>query len=410
MDSDSPGFRELHAATQTVRARIDGLAYSQQAAAGTLAIARYASFLRALHAVYSELEHTVATSPLESLRSSPTLLTERRSELARDLANLGVDRNGVDAPVLRALVLGQWIRLDTARAPEALIGHLYALEAAQLQCVTLSPEFTRRSELRSGGLRYLASKADRTLRLADFDPFIASVPAREHAILAAQHALEGIEAILGVLATGQYDDVLAGALNPDAGTHPVPTDVREVQAALAAGERSREDWPYYEARYGERGLRFTRSDSAWLVTLAREGADTAKRQITWLGRVLATRGMPRYLLESHLRVLREQLVASVPERAAEYDVFEELAKQMASERHAVLSDTDFEKLARGFVGGSGGPLADYEAGTLLVAAVMDERCGIDGAVESLCRWLDEPARVSQQWRDAVQRTLVDARG
>ncbi len=412
MDLDSPSFREVHAATQPVRTRIEGLAYSQQAAAGTLSIARYASFLRALHAVYAELEHAVLVTPLESLRhAAPTLLKQRREELARDLASLGVDRNGVDAPVLRALVLAQWIRRDAARAPEALIGYLYVFEGAQLKCVTLSPELGRRSELRSGGLRYLASKTDHTLHSADFAAFIAMAPTREQAIAAAQHALEGIEAILGVLATGQYDDVLSGALNPDAGTHPVPRDVREVQAALSAGERSREAWPYYDARYGERGLRFTRSDSAWLVTLSREGPEVAKRQIAWLGRVLATRGMPRYLLEQHLAVLHERLVAFVPERDAEYTVLQELAMAMASERQAVLADANFETIARSFSAGAGSnaPLADYEAGRLLVAAVIDERCGIEGAVESLCRWLDDPERASPAWREAVQRTLGAAR-
>jgi heme oxygenase len=297
---DSSPFRAVHDATQAARERLDALSFSEKVAAGTVAIARYASFLRALDAVYAELEHAVATSPLEALRGAASVLAERREELGRDVAFLGVDRRGVDAAVLRSLVLAQSIRLDATRVCETLLGHLFVLEGAQLHCLSLSSELLRHSELQGGGLRYLASKADRVLRLEEYAPLIAAEPAREQAIVGAQHALEGFEPILGVIASGQYNDVLAGALNPDAGTHPIPNDVREVHAALLAGERSREAWPYYEARYGERGLRFTRSDSAWLVTLLREGVEVAARQIAWLGRVLAARGMPRYLLELHL--------------------------------------------------------------------------------------------------------------
>jgi heme oxygenase len=388
---------------------VDALSFSENVAAGTVAIARYASFLRALDAVYAELEHAVTTCPLESLRSAAAILAERRAELGRDVALLGVDRRGVDAAVLRALVLAQSIRLDASSAPETLLGHLFVLEGAQLHCVSLTSELLGRPELQSGGCRYLASKADRVLRLEDYASLLSAAPAREQAILGAQHALDGLEPILGVIASGQYNDVLAGVLNPDAGTHSIPNDVREVHAALLAGERSRQAWPYYEARYGERGLRFTRSDSAWLVTLLREGPETAAKQIAWLGRVLAARGMPRYLLELHLLELHRELVAQVPELADDYVMFQTLAKQLASARHAVLRDAEFDALARGFAPGGVGPLEPGEAGQLLVAAVIDEKLGLAEAVASLTKWLADPANVSGAWVEAVKRTVEAAR-
>jgi hypothetical protein len=267
----------------------------------------------------------------------------------------------------------------------------------------------RRPELQRGGLRYLASKTDRVLRLDEYASLLMAAPAREQALAGAQHALDGLEPILGVIASGQYNDVLAGALNPDAGTHPIPSDVREVHAALLAGERSRAAWPYYEARFGERGLRFTRSDSAWLVTLLREGAETAARQIAWLARVLAARGMPRYLLELHLLELHRELAEHVPERADDYAMFSTLAKQLASERHAILSDAEFDALARGFAPSGVGPIEAGEAGRLLVAAVIDEKLGLAEAVESLTKWLADPAKVSGGWAEAVKRTVEAAR-
>ena len=37
----------------------------------------------------------------------------------------------------------------------------------------------------------------------------------------------------------------ANMLNPEAGDHPVPQDSREIEAAIAAGNRCRSDFPLY---------------------------------------------------------------------------------------------------------------------------------------------------------------------
>jgi hypothetical protein len=50
-----------------------------------------------------------------------------------------------------------------------------------------------------------------------------------------------------------------------------------------------------------------------------------ERQIGWL----AARGMPRLLLEEHLRILHEELLAAVPDRASEYAVLRAAANTSA---------------------------------------------------------------------------------
>src|SRR3954452_4196864 len=105
----------------------------------------------------------------------------------------------------------------------------------------------------------------------------------------------------------------ASSLNPSAGHHVVTADPRELAACERAGDRSWSTWTYYAHRYGERGRQFTRSDSAWIATLGGQTAAMVEQQIRWLGTVLAARGMPRLLLEDHLRILHEELLASVPE-------------------------------------------------------------------------------------------------
>ena len=52
-------------------------------------------------------------------------------------------------------------------------------------------------------------------------------------------------------------------LNPSAGDVPLPEDQREIDAALRAGPITHRIFPYFDWRYGDRGRKFTESDSAW---------------------------------------------------------------------------------------------------------------------------------------------------
>ncbi|WP_343994669.1 hypothetical protein, partial [Terrabacter terrae] len=106
-------------------------------------------------------------------------------------------------------------------------------------------------------------------------------------------------------ASGQPAD--AAVVNPASGGYDITTDATLLRAAVRAAQGSIDAMPYYGARYGERGSRFATTDSAWLISLAGLGETRAIRQVEWLSRVLAARGMPSWLLEIHL----EALVAEV---------------------------------------------------------------------------------------------------
>ena len=203
----------------------------------------------------------------------------------------------------------------------------------------------------------------------------------------------------------------AAALNPEAGSHDVTVDPRELEAVFRAGEHSWQRFPYYERRYGERGRRFTTSDSAWIATLATASAVDARRQLRWLGALLATRGMPRWLLEVHLEALHSELVSAVPEQRAAYDRLLRVAAMFREERLRHLDETTTAELAAAFdrrVGPS--PVNGLaEAGALLVAAVADERAGMIGAVAGLLDWLADPARFSDDWIAATDETVTAAR-
>jgi hypothetical protein len=201
------------------------------------------------------------------------------------------------------------------------------------------------------------------------------------------------------------------ALNAEAGSHAVTTDPRELRAALDAGERTRRRFVYYERRYGERGRRFTHSDSAWIVTLAGRPPGVAEGQLRWLGGLLAARGMPRWLLEEHLEVLHAELVAALPEKRTDYDQLLRIAGLFRDERRSHLDEATSSELARAFDRRVGSTAAAGlpEAGALLVAAVAEERAGLDRAVDSLMVWLADPARFPAAWVAAATEAVASAR-
>lgn len=200
-------------------------------------------------------------------------------------------------------------------------------------------------------------------------------------------------------------------INPDAGSHPVPADPRERDAVLRAAERIWSDIPYFAERYGERGQRFGRSDSAWLASLAALDQAQVAGQVSWLAGVLAARGMPSMLLAAQLEVLVEELDAVVPEQRDAYAGLRQAAAVLHEARRARIADALLDALAVRFDAG-----ADVHwrarlprTGALLGCAVADEHAGYVGAVQSLAMWLGDARRFPPQWVAQVQRTLDEAR-
>jgi hypothetical protein len=194
-------------------------------------------------------------------------------------------------------------------------------------------------------------------------------------------------------------------LNPEAGYVSMPEDPREVDAALRAGRVTYRIFPYYSWRYGDRGERFTRSDSAWLARLGRFESTQIRNQVAWLASVLSNRGMPSYLLEVHLRVLSRSLRRADPDRADHHGKLAAAADELRDDRRSRFPEADFLALPDDFAGrlDLGPPRLVRGAGLLVVAAVADERGGIPRAVESLMEWLGdaEVLRESSRLREAI---------
>jgi heme oxygenase len=401
---ESPLAR-IRAATASQHQRVEALPYGRAVLDGTVPIGHYAGFLRAVDLIHGELLQALELARDRDLRAVAGPFYERRALLSQDLAWLKADPLHVDAASLQALVLGQKMRLAALRQPARLLGHAYVLEGSQLGGLVQQAALRKRSELHAGGLLYLSSGSR-----AGFGEFakrltaaLSSEEAVQAAIAGAVEAFEGFEQILKAVDPLRANQLrLAQELNPDAGTHAVPDDLREIEAALRAGERSYREVAYYPARYGERGLGFIRSDSAWLVTLTREDEQHLLRQIDWIGRVLASRGMPRILLEQHLQMLHEALIRSKP--SGSYGGLLKAAAVLREERLASLPN--FDALVDAFAARFESQIIPgREAATLLAAAAADEQRGIPLAVQSLSKWLLDPARFSAGWIETANELL-----
>lgn len=178
-------------------------------------------------------------------------------------------------------------------------------------------------------------------------------------------------------------------LNPAAGDVPIPEDPRELDAALRAGRISHRLFPYVDWRYGERGRKFTQSDSGWLAWLTRHSQERVDEQIRWLRNVLSNRGMPSWILEVHLSVLSRQLTRNIPENEQKYRCLAASADRLRLARQQQITPSRGQELADDFVEAVGGRATSLLQGTahLLVAAVADEKLGVKNAVSSLQSWL-----------------------
>jgi hypothetical protein len=201
------------------------------------------------------------------------------------------------------------------------------------------------------------------------------------------------------------DAAALGAINPEAGRHPIPVDPRELAASLRAAEQCWEHFPYYEARFGDRGRRFAHSDDAWLATLPQLDQAQVTREIDWLSRLLSSRGMPTLLLEVQLGMLRDALVRAVPEREPDYQKLIVAADVLRCARWAQISEAETRTLIDEFDSAVGLRWTTRlpRTGAILVAAVADDLAGLSHAVTSLESWMTDAARFPDAWIAAARR-------
>ena len=411
---------KLKAATHSVHLQLHDAPYFRALVGGKLALESYVGQLRALATIHGVLEQALDASAEPALaavwngklRKLPLLQQDLDFFAPRWLAD-------VRAAAAVAQSVADRIRLLSQQQPLALLGYLYVLEGSTLGALALWRMYARAFALQGeDGLRYLRQRGpDAHALWSDFRQRLnALVLDDQQQQQVADGALELFASLAGTFAALHPlqpgpTEFLASTFNPEAGRHPVAQDPRELQAALRAGERCWQRYPYLELRYGERGRRYARSDGAWLATLYTLEPAMITRQLRWLTGVLAARGIPSLVLQAQLELLVEEMAVALPERAPGYQRLLHAAQQLAQVRDAQLTPGHRATLVRAFERAVGPQRSAVcpDAAELLLAALADELGGLPGASQEIYRWMTDRARFPAAWIAALEETLAAAR-
>lgn len=412
-------MEELKAATFLPHARLQALPFFQALMACQLPLESYVGHLRSLSIVHGILEQALESSSddrvasvwKDDMRKLPLLQYDLGFFEPRIVADV---KDAVDA----AIKIAERIRLRSIQEPVTLLGYLYVLEGSTLGAAVLRPQFARAFLLTgTDGLSYLGSYGTEIhVRWKQYQQRMnaiqLSLEEREQIVQAAGGFFTQTQAIFQALYPVKPDSMTyhVTSINPEAGRHPVPADTREVKASLHAADLCWQRFPYIEARYGERGRRFTRSDSAWLATLHQFDPVGISLQVRWLSRILSSRGMPTLLLQEQLEILFAELACAIPEKRPDYEKLLAAAAELRESRRMRISDEQLEALATDFDRAVGPEWSERMAntGALIAAAVADEKGGIADAVVNIKAWMMDASRFPSEWIQAVQTTLDSA--
>jgi heme oxygenase len=410
----------LRQATRQAHDQLEKLPWFQALERGELPIESYVGQLRAMAVLHGVLEHEAPSARDARLNAVWREDMRRFSSVQQDLAFFA-SRNVFDIPTAHeaANALADHILRRSADSPASLLGYLYVLEGSIQGAAVIAPLISKTLGLdERHGLSYLSwENASARERWRNFGERMNAAPLaggdEETIIAAALEAFAEIHRLFQALYPFDPGELTrkATSLNPEAGAHAVPDDPGEVEAAIRAGQRCWLEYPYFAWRFGERGRRYTHSDGAWLVTLAARDQTVINAQVEWLGVVLASRGIPRLLLQRHLELLYEELIAQMPEqRAADYRKLLAAADYLAEQRRAIIADAELDAICTQFEQAVG---PDWRArlpgiGSLLVSATTDQVWGIEQAVNSLKSWLTDPQRFPPSWIAAVHAALQQA--
>ncbi len=401
--------------------RIEKLPFFAALANGTLPLQCYIGQLQAMEIIYTGChQHLYRPGPPES-REIALLFLKRPLLTAVLQSDLDALDHLILPDCLEALEHARSIVTDLqgTKQPEALLGLFYVLEGTTLcNKIHLQDVINCFGSKVSNATKYYNGYGDRNDHY--WQEFCTAMNAlrlgylgKERLIKTVFRSFDQLEEIFNALYPIREDNwgFTALRLNPDAGYHPVPENAEEIQAAVHAALKCREEFPYFDKRFPERSAKFTRSDTAWLVTLASLPRPLCLQQVRWLGRVLGCRGMPRITLERQLELLHEELVVAAPSRAEKYAGLQEAAGDLKKERQRYINDESFTTLSRHFHIATDGELQGKlkNTGKLIISALCDEAGGITGATDSIICWLTDSKRFSDEWISAVKNTMESAR-
>lgn len=390
--------------TLVPHSRLETLPFFQALQAGSLPIVPIVNFLRCMAIVHAVLEREFSQVTNPQFTRLGGHATPKVPLLAADLDTLGSESVPSIAGAVHAALDCAAEILSNAHNPLSLVGALYVLEGSQNGALFLKQAYARCLSLHEERLTYFGCYGDATAaHWQVFEGLLNSLELDEEGITlvgaSAVGCFDWIEKICTALYPYSEQSLQAHVttINFEAGDHAMPQNPAEIALALRAAKNAWEQYPYLDQRYGDRGKRFTNSDSCWLVALARMPAETVTKNLEWLRTVLAGRGIPTVILERHLRLIQGALAVEFQDQVETRTSFDQFLSGLEAERQPMAGGIahlvkQFDLRFRVCAG-----LKVSSAAELIVSAWIDERSGIRGALASVHDWFADSERFSDEW-------------
>ncbi len=373
--------------------------------------------LRAFTIVYGAIEHHINQIDNAHMKDLLNGYTPKLPRLLLDLESIEAKEvKDIIPAVGNALSVADRVMIYSLKSPWKLIGFIYTLDGslnggsifkkhfAKILSLEDSSELSFFSVFDDSFKHFWASFTDKL----NSDLIGASI--KDDIIAGAQEVFYDLMKIYGSLFPIVEKDVgnHITSLNPEAGNFPIPTDPIEINCAISAGLKCWDEFPFYEKRYGERGRRFTVSDSAWLVTLSELPVDLAISQVYWLAKYLAKIGMPTITMEFQLKYLYEELSEAIPENEPKYKTLLIASNALCESRLKILEQQFFEEgnlVFNSYLEDSGysDEILD-NTGLLICSSIADLRNEFDDSVQAFKCWITDPLIFPNEWIKAVEET------
>ncbi len=385
---------------------MEALPFFKALYAGKLPKPAIISFLRSLAIIHAVLEREHSAVSNHQVSHLLSLATPKVPLLIADIEALDAQNTpSVTRAIRGALEYGAEV-LTQAEDPLNLVGAFYVLEGSQNGGVALKEAYSSCLGVREDQLSYFGCYGGNTASHwkiigTALDALELGIGQRQKIARAAVRCFEQLKSICAALYPYANDDLKhhVTTINFEAGDHVMPQNPHEIGLALRAGRIAWQKYPYLEFRFGERGKRFTSSDSCWLVALTRMPIETATKNLEWLRIVLASRGIPTVILEAHLRSILGALANEFPEQIEMRSKFDPFLSSLEAERQARGDADALSRLVGKFdrrFSRCGGFLVP-SAAQLIASAWGDKRSGIDNALASVADWFTDPKRFSSDW-------------
>lgn len=388
-----------------------------------LPIESYVGYLHSLAIIYGTLENQIENSNRLNLKEFLPDYSLKLPLILADLEFLKSDQRKVILPAIsHALHVADKIILYSESCPYKLLGFVYTLDGSLNGGSILKKHISEAFTLKNNDAISYFSSLD-----ADFERYWKNFvnilntkfdePNHQEDIISAAHEifLDLMEIYKSLYPFDEKSFVNhITTLNPEAGNYPISKNPLEIQAAIKAGINCWNEFPYYEIRYGDRGRRFTVSDSAWLVTLCELSQEEAIRQVDWLAKFLSIRGMPTYTMEIQMEHLYKVLSDLIPSNEQKYHKLLKIAGIIKYRIEIHINEGIFETCNNVFekhflefnVSEKKCFKLKKNMGKLIASSIIDNKNGIsdDG---SLKKWLKSKENFPDNWIAAVEKAFVE---